>query len=170
MTTAFPVQDLSFLLGLHVIYEYADDVITADLYIRNSRCVDYRVLEGPLAGRWATRQDSTLTSLGDGLGIVSWAEHTGSTVSLVIHPARRWVYGAAFFAKWVRENPDLTVGHQNDHLAATHDLRDEGPVAPYSPMHQFAEITFLEDRGTDNDDVITCGSREIPPGYGKRRT
>lgn len=161
MASLYPNQDLTFLVGLHVIYKYTEGV-KAELYIRNHRSVDYRVLKGPLTGRWVTQQEATLAGLGEGMATLSWAEHTGSTVSLVIHPAGRWVYGAAFFAKWVSDCPGLTTGHQNDHLKSTHALRDEGPVAPYSPMHQFAEITFLEYCGTDNDGVISCDPHDLP--------
>ena len=121
MTAVYPVQDLAFLLGLHVIYEYEGGV-AADLYVRNAHSVDYRVLKGPLAGRWVTRQKASVASLGGGMGILSWAERTGSTVSLVIHPASRWLYGSAFFAKWVAEDPGTTLGHQNDHMEGIREL------------------------------------------------
>ncbi|MFJ7768069.1 phenolic acid decarboxylase [Streptomyces sp. NPDC097107] len=164
MTAVYPVQDLSFLLGLHVIYEY-DGGIAADLYVRNEHSVDYRVLKGPVAGRWVTRQKASVASLGGGTGILSWAERTGSTVSMVIDPVGRWLYGSAFFAKWVDENPGTTLGHQSDHLEGIRKLRNEGPVAPHSPLHQFAEITFLEVCSTDNDEVISCSPGELPAGF-----
>ncbi|MCD9904406.1 phenolic acid decarboxylase [Streptomyces sp. SM13] len=154
MGTRFPTQDPSFLVGLHVVYEYSAG-IRVELYVRNPSSVDYRVLEGPVAERWVTGQEATVASLGAGTGILSWAEATGSTVSLVINPDDRWVYGSAFFAKWVEDQPHLTTGHQNENLRRILDLRNEGPIAPHSALHQFAKVIAMEYRDTDDDRVMT---------------
>jgi phenolic acid decarboxylase len=35
--------------------------------------------------------------------------------------------------------------------------------------NNFAEITFQEDCGRDNDEVIVCAASELPEGYIDRR-
>ena len=47
--------------------------------------------------------------------------------------------------------------------------RDEGPTYPIVIESNFAEITFVEDCGRDNDEVIACPASELQPGYLERR-
>ncbi|MFE9371625.1 phenolic acid decarboxylase [Streptomyces sp. NPDC006711] len=167
MPAKYPIQDISFLLGQHLIYEYTGGV-RAELYVKNESTIDYRLHEGPLAGRWLKDQAAAAANLGAGMGSLSWAEETGSTTSLVINLAGRWLHASAFFAKWVTDCPELTMGYQNRRLPTIHRLRDEGPVAPHLHMEQFATITFSEYRGTDNEEVIACGPARLPSDYPDR--
>ncbi|MEU5117154.1 phenolic acid decarboxylase [Streptomyces longwoodensis] len=163
MSARYPTQGISFLLGLHLIYEYTGG-IKAELYIKNKTAIDYRLHEGPLAGRWLKSQAAALANLDAGMGTLSWAEDTGSTTSLVINLKDRWLHSSTFFAKWVADNPALTVGYQNDRLTEIHHLRDERPIAPHVHMMQFAKITFSEYCGTDNEQVISGDPAGIPSG------
>ena len=47
--------------------------------------------------------------------------------------------------------------------------REIGPTHPLMANFDWAEITFMEDCGRDNDDVINCGPSELPEGYLDRR-
>jgi phenolic acid decarboxylase len=47
--------------------------------------------------------------------------------------------------------------------------RDAAPTYRKLVIDEFAEITFLEDSGRDNEEVIACGVNKLPEGYAVRR-
>jgi phenolic acid decarboxylase len=47
--------------------------------------------------------------------------------------------------------------------------RDAGPTYPILVVDEFAEITFVEDCGRDDESVIACAPEDLPPGYAARR-
>lgn len=47
--------------------------------------------------------------------------------------------------------------------------RDAGPAYPTLLVDEFAAITFVEDRGIDDEEVISCPPEEVPPGDMARR-
>ncbi|WP_069164862.1 phenolic acid decarboxylase [Nocardia altamirensis] len=161
---AIPVQDFSGIVGQHIIYTYANGWIY-EVYVKNESTIDYRVHGGDVAGRWVKDQPVELARVATSMFTVSWTEPTGNTVSLLINMAERWLHCATWFAKWVHDNPKLTVMFQNDHLDEIRALRDKGPVSPQFMLHEFATITFAENSGIDNEDVIDCAPGDLPKGY-----
>nr|8A85_A Chain A, Phenolic acid decarboxylase N134 [synthetic construct]8A85_B Chain B, Phenolic acid decarboxylase N134 [synthetic construct]8A85_C Chain C, Phenolic acid decarboxylase N134 [synthetic construct]8A85_D Chain D, Phenolic acid decarboxylase N134 [synthetic construct]8A85_E Chain E, Phenolic acid decarboxylase N134 [synthetic construct]8A85_F Chain F, Phenolic acid decarboxylase N134 [synthetic construct] len=159
-----PDQDLSGIVGKHLIYTYANGW-QYELYVKNENTIDYRIHSGPVGGRWVKDQPVVIVRLGNGMYKVSWTEPTGTCVSLVVDLAERWLHGTIFFAQWVSQHPELTVVFQNEHLDEMRALRDEGPVYPQVVIDEFATITFVENCGIDNDDVIDCAPGELPDGY-----
>ncbi len=83
--------------------------------------------------------------------------------------AKRFIHGFFTMAQWITKNPEVTTVHQNEHLPAMREHRDKGPVLPMFVNWDYAEITFMEDRGRDNDEVINCAPSELPAGYLDRR-
>ena len=49
--------------------------------------------------------------------------------------------------------------------------RDAGRTYTYPILvvNEFADITFIEDRGTDDETVITCAPEDLPSGYATRK-
>jgi phenolic acid decarboxylase len=47
--------------------------------------------------------------------------------------------------------------------------RDAGPTYPTMVIDEFADITFMEDCGENNDAVIACSSLKLPEGYASRK-
>lgn len=47
--------------------------------------------------------------------------------------------------------------------------RDAGPTYPPVVVDSFATITFVEDRGRDDETVIACDPEALPAGYAARR-
>jgi phenolic acid decarboxylase len=162
-----PAQNLSGIVGQHLIYTYANGWVY-ESYIKNNTTIDYRIHSGDVKGRWVKDQQVELARLADSLFTVSWVEPTGSCVSVAINLADRWIHGAIFFANWVHQNAQLTALYQNDHLDEMRALRDKGPVAPAFLLDEFGIITFAENAGPDNEDVIACGPADLPGGYSTR--
>lgn len=46
-----------------------------------------------------------------------------------------------------------------------HCFRDEGPAYPYVIIPEFEKITYMEQRGPDNDAVINATPGQLPDGY-----
>ncbi|MFI7003396.1 phenolic acid decarboxylase [Nocardia sp. NPDC050175] len=162
-------QDLTGLLGQHFIYTYSNGWLY-ELYIKNAESVEYRVhpstdVVNPLTGRWVKDQKAEIARLGDDVYSVAWNEPTGSCVSLVLNARQRWVHFTGFLAKWVDDNPGLIVSFQNEHLAEIQRYRDAGPIAPQIQADLFGTITFAEDSGIDNEQVIACAPGEVPAGF-----
>lgn len=44
-------------------------------------------------------------------------------------------------------------------------FRDEGPAYPYVVIGEFAKITFMENCGPNNNDVIAMAPGQLPEGY-----
>ncbi len=47
--------------------------------------------------------------------------------------------------------------------------RDAGPTYPKLVIDEFADITFLEECGANDETVIACGPADLPKGYAARR-
>ena len=162
-----PVQDLSGIVGKHFIYTYANGW-RYEMYVRNSERIDYRIHSGLVGGRWVKDQAVDLVQLDGDNFKISWTEPTGTSVSVTVIPALRRLHGVIFFPHWVHQHPERTVCFQNDYLPDMASYRDQGPTYPIEVVSEFARITFLEDRGPDDDTVIACASDELPAGYASR--
>ena len=160
--------EIARFVGKHIIYTYANGW-QYEVYIRNDRAFDYRIHDGPVAGRWVNDQKTHIVRLADDVFKWSWDEPTGTIVSLAVNLTERVLHGVTFFPAWVPENYDTITVHQNEHLDEMRHARDKGPTYPKLVMDEFAEITFVEDRGRDNVDVINCPPDQLPPGYAARR-
>jgi len=163
-----PDQDLSGIVGKHIIYTYANGW-HYEYYFRNENAGDYRIASGMVADRWMINQRLLINNLGHDTFKVVWHEPTGTTCALEINFEERWLHGLIVFPRWIDQHPKRTVCHQNEHLDAMRKYRDEGPTYPVQFDNNFAEITFLEECGRDNDDVIACAASELPEGYLDRR-
>lgn len=163
-----PDQDLSELVGKHIIYTYANGW-HYEYYFRNESTGDYRIASGMVGGRWTTHQKLMVANLGHGTFKVAWNEPTGTTCSLDINFRERWLHGMIVFPQWIAQNPAGSVCHQNPHVDKMRGQRDAGPIYPMFVDYNFAQITFVEDCGRDNDDVIKCAASELPDGYLDRR-
>lgn len=165
-----PDQELSFFLGMHFIYTYANGW-KYEWYARNATTCDYRIHQGLVGGRWVTHQATQIVKLAPGMFKADWHEPTGTCVSLYFDIERRIVHGTIFFPQWIAGeggHPEKTICHQNDFVADMHRFRDEGPAYPYEIIAEFASITFMEQRGTDNDQVICAAPGQLPDGYTER--
>jgi phenolic acid decarboxylase len=122
-----------------------------------------------VAGRWTTNQKLMISNMGHGTYKVAWVEPNGTVCSLDINFRERWLHGFFGLAQWINRAPELSIVHQNLHLKEMRGHRDNGPLYPLLVQFDFAEITFIEDCGRDNDDVINCGPSELPEGYLERK-
>ena len=96
---------------------------------------------------------------------VSWNEPTGTIVSMTANLTERRLHSLIVFPAWVARNPKLTVCFQNEHLDKMRAYRDAGPHLPRQIIDVFADITFLEDAGPNDEKVISCSPLEVPEGY-----
>ncbi len=159
-----PEQDLSEFVGKHIIYTYANGW-HYEYYFRNETCGDYRIGSGDVGGRWTTHQKYMPSYLGHGTYKLAWVEPPGSVVCLNFNFEERWLHGFFGLAQWLIKSPEVGTVHQNAHLKNIREHRDKGPIYPLNVNYDFAEITFIEDCGRDNDDVINCEVSELPEGY-----
>lgn len=168
-TVATPTghDELRGIVGKHFIYTYANGW-RYEMYVKNAGTIDYRIHSGMVGGRWVRDQRVDLVRLGDAVYKVSWSEPTGTSVSVTVLPGSRRLHGVIFFPRWVHEHPERTVCFQNDHLARMAAYREAGPTYPVHVVPEFAEITFLEDRGPDDESVIAVGPADLPEGYADR--
>ena len=155
------------LVGKHYIYTYANGW-RYEMYVKNATTIDYRIHSGLVGGRWVKSQMVDLVTLAPDVYKISWTEPTGTSVCVNVMLALRRIHGVIFFPKWVHQHPRRTVLFQNDHLPLMEKYRDEGPTYPIDVVSEFATITFLEDRGPDDDTVIACPPSELPAGYADR--
>lgn len=161
-------DELTDFLGRHFIYTY-DNGWQYELYIKNASTIDYRIHSGIVGGRWVRDQKAHIVRLASSVVKISWDEPTGTCVSVAFNVNERLVHGVIFFPRWVADNPGKTVCFQNNHLEEMLKFRDEGPTYPKLVVDEFASITFIEDCGIDNDDVISCSAKQLPTGYASRR-
>jgi phenolic acid decarboxylase len=161
-------NELTPFLGKHFIYTY-DNGWQYELYIKNERTIDYRIHTGMVGGRWVRNQQAHIVRLADDVVKVSWDEPTGTTVSVAFMLTARKIHGVIFFPQWIAQNPKKTVCFQNDHLAEMKKYRDAGPTYPKLVIDEFATITFLEDSGQNNDEVIAVAPDKLPKGYASRK-
>lgn len=162
-----PMQDFSPFVGLHFIYTYANGW-KYEWYARSETSCDYRIHQGLVGGRWVTGQPITLVQLAPGMYKADWHEPTGTSVSLYFDIERRLVHGTIFFPQWIAGeggHPEKTICHQNDFIADMNRFRDEGPSYPFVIISEFAKITFMEQRGRENDEVINAAPGQLPDGF-----
>ena len=160
--------EIAGFVGKHYIYTY-DTGWQYETYIKNERHVDYRVHSGIVAGRWVKDQEAHIVRLADGVYRLSWVEPTGTGVSLAVNLLERRLHGAIFFPRWVADAPQRIMGFQNAQIDRMLAYRDAGPTYPIELVDSFAAITFVEDRGRDDETVIACGPEALPAGYAARR-
>ena len=161
-------DEIAPIVGKHIIYTYANGW-QYEVYLRNDRQVDYRIHDGPVAGRWVNRQDAHIVRLADDIYKWSWHEPTGTIVSLAINLAEKRLHGITYFPAWIPLDYSKIALHQNEHLAEMELLRDQGPTYPKTVMDEFAELTFIEDCSRDDDSVIDRPPDALPAGYASRR-
>ncbi|WP_017974797.1 phenolic acid decarboxylase [Actinopolyspora halophila] len=167
VSSAAPTQDLTGILGKHFIYTY-DNGWQYEMYVKDSATIDYRIHSGMVGGRWVKDQPVDLVRLGQDSYKVSWNEPTGTSVSVNVLLDERRLHGVIFFPQWVHQYPERTVCFQNDHLGEMARYRDQGPTYPIYTVPEFAAITFLEDRGENDEDVVAEPPEELPEGYAAR--
>lgn len=160
----FNKQDLSGLVGKHLIYTY-DNGWNYELYVKNDTTMDYRIASGIVANRWVRDQQIYLVRVATEVYKISWTEPTGTDVSLIINLGDRVFHGTIFFPRWIIENPGKTVCFQNDHLPLMAKYREQGPVYPTEVIDEFATITGIEECGINNETVITCAANALPADY-----
>ncbi|PKU22894.1 phenolic acid decarboxylase [Telmatospirillum siberiense] len=161
-------NSLENFLGKHLIYTY-DNGWQYEIYIKNAKTMDYRIHSGMVGGRWVRDQQVHMVRIADDVCKISWDEPTGTAVSLAINFTERHLHGVIFFPQWVAQAPEKTVCFQNEHLDRMQRLRDEGPTYPKLVIDEFASITFIEDRGLDDQTVIDRAPSALPAGYAARR-
>ena len=98
-----PNQDLSEIVGKHIIYTYANGW-HYEYYFRNETSGDYRITSGIVANRWTRNQKLLIDNLGHGTFKVVWSEPTGTTCALDMNFRERWLHGTIVFPKWVAKD------------------------------------------------------------------
>ncbi|WP_137132055.1 phenolic acid decarboxylase [Rhizobium sp. FY34] len=161
-------EELTDLVGQHFIYTY-ENGWQYEMYVKNDRTIDYRIHAGLVGGRWVRDQLAHIVRLAPKVFKISWDEPTGTTVSVAVNLTERRLHGVIFFPAWVGDNPGKTVCFQNDHLDQMKAFRDAGPTYPKLVIDEFADITYLEDCGADNETVIICPPDQLAQGYAARR-
>ena len=162
------LAEIAPFVGKHFIYTY-ENGWQYEMYVKNDRTIDYRIHSGIVGGRWVRDQEAHIVYLADNVFKVSWDEPTGTSVSVAVNLTARRLHGVIFFPEWIAQEPKKTVCFQNDHLDLMRRCRDAGPTYPKLLVDEFAEITFLEDCGRDNEGVIACAPESLPAGYAARR-
>jgi phenolic acid decarboxylase len=160
--------EIAPIVGKHFIYTY-ENGWQYEMYVKNDRTIDYRIHSGIVGGRWVRDQETHVVRLADNVFKMSWDEPTGTTVSVAVNLTERRMHGVIFFPQWIAQEPKKTVCFQNDHLDLMRRYRDAGPTYPKLLIDEFADITFLEDCGRDNEEVIACDPERLPQGYAARR-
>lgn len=160
--------EIARFIGKHFIYTY-ENGWQYEMYIKNDRTIDYRIHSGMVGGRWVRDQIAHIVRLSDDVCKISWDEPTGTAVSVAINISERRLHGVIFFPHWIEKAGNKTVCFQNEHLDLMKEYRDAGPTYPKLVIDEFAEITFIEDCGVDQQDVIACPPDELPKDYASRR-
>lgn len=171
MTASLPSDHsagIAPFIGKHIIYTYANGW-QYEMYLKNDHTIDYRVHGGLVGGRWVKGQDAHIVRIAPGVVKLSWNEPTGTCVSVTYNLIDNQAHGATFFPRWIELDPKKIIGFQNDKIDLMRRYRDEGPTYPTLVVDEFATITFVEDRGRDNEEVIACAPDELPAGYALRR-
>ena len=160
--------EIAPFVGKHFIYTY-ENGWQYEAYIKNERTIDYRIHSGMVGGRWVRDQETHIVRLADNVFKMSWDEPTGTTVSVAVNLVERRLHGVIFFPQWIAQEPQKTVCFQNEYLDLMRIYRDAGPTYPKLVIDEFADITFLEDAGRNDESVIACGADKLPTGYAARR-
>lgn len=155
-------------IGKHIIYTYANGW-QYETYLKNERTLDYRVHGGMVGGRWVKGQEVHIVRLAEGVVKISWTEPTGTCVSVAHNLVEYRSHGVIFFPHWIQLDPKKIAVYQNEKLDLMRKYRDDGPTYPITVVDEFAEITFVEDCGRDDETVIACAPQDLPAGYATRR-
>ena len=161
-------ETLARFVGKHFIYTY-ENGWHYETYIRSAYFADFRIHSGLLTGRWVTSTKMHLVKITDEICKMSWSEPTGTCVSLLFDIAARRMHGTIFFPQWIAKDPKEAIVHENEHDAEMQAYRDAGPTYPTMVIDEFADISFMEDCGENNDKVIACSSTKLPAGYASRK-
>lgn len=151
-------QDLSGIIGHHIVYTYANDW-KYEMYIKNATTIDYHVHSGDVGGRVVKGQQVDLVLLDDEHYKLSWTEPTGTSVAVNYLPGKRRVHGSTFFPQWVAADGSKIAVYQNDHLDEMRRLRAAGPTYPIEVITEFATITSFTFVGVDDETVIAAPPR-----------
>lgn len=162
----FDKQDLSGLVGKHLVYTY-DNGWNYEIYVKNSSTLDYRIHSGIVGNRWVKDQECYISRVAKAVYKISWTEPTGTDVCLNINLEDKIFHGTIFFPRWIINNPEKTVCFQNEHLAEMAAYREAGPTYPTEVIGEFATITFIRDCGENNEEVINCPASELPRDFPK---
>ena len=129
------------LVGKRLIYMYNNEW-EYEVYYKNTRTIDYKVLKGMVGGRCVNNQIVHMRRLSvfSKIFMINWTEPTGTCVCQVVDLDRRSIDSVIFFPHWVAENPSKTVLFQNDHLPLIATYRDVGPIYP---IHVVNESGFI---------------------------
>ena len=162
--SSFEKHDLSGFVGKHLVYTY-DNGWNYEIYVKNGETMDYRIHSGIVGNRWVKDQRVYMVQVAKDVYKVSWTEPTGTDVSLIANLADRIFHGTIFFPRWIINDPKKTVCFQNEHISLMESYRDAGPAYPTEVIDEFATITYVEDRGINNESVIACAASELPADF-----
>lgn len=162
--SAFDKNDLSNILGKHLVYTY-DNGWNYEIYVKNATTIDYRIHSGIVGNRWVKSQKVYLVRLAENVYIISWTEPTGTDVSLSVNLADKIFHGTIFFPRWVINHPEKTVCFQNEHIPQMEAYREAGPAYPTEVIDEFATITFIRDCGENDESIINCAASELPANF-----
>ena len=160
----FDKEDMSGLLGRHLVYTY-DNGWNYEIYVKNENTMDYRIHSGIVGNRWVRDQRVYMVQVASQVYKISWTEPTGTDVSLIANLADRLFHGTIFFPRWIIDDPMKTVCFQNEHIPEMEAFREAGPAYPTEVIDEFATITFVEDCGLNNEEVISCAASELPENF-----
>ncbi|CCF60504.1 hypothetical protein KAFR_0K01500 [Kazachstania africana CBS 2517] len=161
---AFDKHDLSGFAGKHIVYTY-DNGWNYEIYVKNEKTIDYRIHSGIVGGRWVKDQEVYIARVGEQIYKISWTEPTGTDVSLTANLTDLIYHGTIFFPRWVINDPKKTVCFQNDFIPKMEAYRAEGPAYPTEVIDEFATITFIQDAGLNDNDLISVPPSELPPNF-----
>lgn len=162
-------NELQNFVGKRFIYTY-ENGWQYELYIKNETTIDYRIHSGMVGGRWVKDQEAYIRRIADEVCKISWDEPTGTVVSVAINLAERRLHGIIFFPQWIALDPGKTICFQNEYLDRMRAFRDAGPTYPKMIIDEFAPITFIENVGANNEDIINCAPPELPEGFAARKS
>lgn len=164
--TTFDKQDLSGLVGKHLVYTY-DNGWNYEIYVKNSTTMDYRIHSGIVGNRWVKDQRVYIVRVAKDVYKISWTEPTGTDVSLIVNLADRIFHGTIFFPRWIINDPKKTVCFQNDFIPLMEQYREAGPAYPTEVIDEFATITFVRTVGENDESIINCPASELPADFPK---
>ena len=164
--TTFDKQDLSGLVGKHLVYTY-DNGWNYEIYVKNSTSMDYRIHSGIVGNRWVKDQRVYIVRVAKDVYKISWTEPTGTDVSLIVNLADRIFHGTIFFPRWIINDPKKTVCFQNDFIPLMEQYREAGPAYPTEVIDEFATITFVRTVGENDESVINCPASKLPADFPK---
>ncbi|MDM3357003.1 phenolic acid decarboxylase [Citrobacter sp. Cb004] len=152
------------MAGKHLVYTY-DNGWDYELYVKNSNTIDYRIHSGMVGNRWVKDQFVYISRIGENIYKITWAEPTGTNVCLTVNFDDNLLHGTIYFPRWVMCNPEKTICFQNNHIHEMETYRDIGPIYPIEIIDEFATITFVQECGINNENIICCAASELPENF-----